>query len=805
LSIKSITNKDHRQIMNLLKQIGFGNYRSAVLIAMLGLSAILAASSTLASDSKTESEITFNVPKELTDSKIKERSDVIRLMNSDALRESLKSIAGQIVANTKPTELSNNDQLNLSSIMANHNKTLDFISSSIKPLSLFHYSIYAQANLALKSVVHETALERSASQDKASSIEQLAGQIAADSLAKMSDETFYQASYTLDWSLEMGQDYLMYLFKRYQTHEKLSLADAVNLINNYQLYHVYDKVLKTSKVAVPIEQEKRFIIEPNGLVETKEGIQLSTVVVRKRGQKNKQPAAFQFTIYANQDWHIKEAIHAAAHGYVGVIANTRGKRNSPDKIIPWEHEGKDANAVIDWISKQSWSDGRVAMYGGSYNGFTQWAAAKYMHPALKTMVPYAAANPLTGLPIENNIFITPNYQWAFHVTNNKTMDQDVYSDWQHWQNAKVELFESGRAFRDIDKVEGTPNPWFQKWLDHPDFDEYYQAMLPFKNDYKKINIPVLSITGYFDGGQISAVDFLKRHYKYNLNANHTLLIGPYNHRTAQQVPSSHHSNYQLDPVALQKDTAEITFEWFNHVLFGLPKPKLIKDKVNYQLMGSNTWQHHASFEKLNQESVTFYLGRQSDNGRYLLQSNKPEELRSHQQIVDLADRKTLRNVSPWPVIQDELVDKNGLIFITKPFESDHQLAGAITGRFSLSINKRDVDIGYNFFEIAADGKVTFLNHYQSRASYAKDMGKRELLIPNKKTMIPIINARMTAKLVKKGSRLAIVLNVNKNPDAQVNMGTGKDVSDETAADGKEPLVIKWFNDSEINIPIKLWK
>ncbi len=790
--------------MKLFNLIKARTLKASVLMAMFVVAAILLISSSLAaelnsqpnskprSNTRSATALSFAVPQKLIQAKIENRQDVLALLQSTSLRNSFNSIAKQIVASAKPSELTNTDKLNLASIQSKHEQSLQFVSSSFNPLSLFHYSIYATANLAGES------------QDKFTSIEQRAAKIAANALANMSDEAFYHASSSLGWSLEMGQDYLLYLFQRYQKSERLSVADSVNLINNYQLYQVYDTVLEAAKVALPAEQQKRFIIEPNVLVETQQGVKLSAVVVRKRGQNNKKPAAFQFTIYADEAWHIKEAIHAAAHGYVGVIANTRGKRASPDKIVPWEHEGTDANAVIDWISKQPWSDGRVAMYGGSYNGFTQWAAAKHMHPALKTMVPYAAANPLTGLPIENNIFITPNYQWAFHVTNNKTMDHDVYSDWQHWQNAKVELFESGRAFRDIDKVEGTPNPWFQKWLNHPDFDEYYQAMLPYKNDYKKINIPVLSITGYFDGGQISAVDFLKRHYKYNPKANHTLLIGPYNHRTAQQVPSSHHSNYQLDQVALQKDTAEITFEWFNHVLFGLAKPKLIKDKVNYQLMGSNTWQHHPSLEQLNQESVTFYLGPLNDKGCYLLQSNKPEKLQSHQQVVDLADRKTLRNVSPWPVIQDQLIDNNGLIFISKPFKSDQQLAGSITGHFSLSINKRDVDIGYNFFEIAADGKVTFLNHYQSRASYAKDMGKRELLTPNKKTIIPIINARMTAKLLQKGSRLAIVLNVNKNPDAQVNMGTGKDVSDETAADGKEPLVIKWFNDSKINIPIKPW-
>jgi uncharacterized protein len=40
------------------------------------------------------------------------------------------------------------------------------------------------------------------------------------------------------------------------------------------------------------------------------------------------------------------------------------------------------------------------------------------------------------------------------------------------------------------------------------------------------------------------------------------------------------------------------------------------------------------------------------------------------------------------------------------------------------------------------------------------------------------------------------------PNTQINYGTGKDVSDETIADAKEPLQLKWFGDSFIDVPIR---
>lgn len=735
---------------------------------------------------------TYQKPASLAASKMEQRADALQLLQSDMFRQELNDLVKRAKLSSDDASR-DDDKIAIASFLGDFQQTHALVAKQKNPLGYFHYS--------------SDAWLRQASSEPNQIDTQALLSLMRTKLGAYTNEDLYKVSYCLGWSLEIGQDFMLRLFKQLQSSATIEKGDIVKLVTNYQLYKVYERILGTGNQVLSAENDKRYVIEPNVLIKTKSGVSLSAVVVRPKQNLGKRPAAFQFSIYADEAWHIKTAIHAAAHGYVGVIANTRGKRLSPDEIIPWEKDGEDATQVINWISQQAWSDGRVAMYGGSALGFTQWAAAKYMHPALKTIVPYAASNPLTGLPIENNIFITPNYQWAFHVTNNKTMDHSVYADRKYWDDVFENLYKSGRAFRDIDKVEGTPNPWFQKWLNHPDYDSYYQQMLPYKNDYKKINIPVLSITGYFDGGQISAIDFLKQHYQYNPKANHTLLIGPYNHGTAQGVPYSHHSNYQLDPVALEKDTEELTFQWFDYVLYNKPRPSLLKDKVNYQLMGSNTWQHHASLQKLNQEAQSFYLNTTRDKeGHYRLSRTKTPTLDFVSQTVDLADRSTTNNdAGMWPLIHQHLPKSNGLVFVTEPMAETMQLAGSITGHFSIAINKRDVDIGYNFYAISPEGEVVFLNYYIGRASYAHDMSVRKLLTPGKKTQVPIVNARMTAKLLPPGSRLVIVLDVNKNSNAQVNMGTGKDVSDETSVDGKVPLEIKWFSDSKLVIPLKPWR
>ena len=43
--------------------------------------------------------------------------------------------------------------------------------------------------------------------------------------------------------------------------------------------------------------------------------------------------------------------------------------------------------------------------------------------------------------------------------------------------------------------------------------------------------------------------------------------------------------------------------------------------------------------------------------------------------------------------------------------------------------------------------------------------------------------------------------MNKGPSAQVNYGTGGDVSDESIADASVPLKVEWLDDSVVNVPI----
>jgi uncharacterized protein len=406
--------------------------------------------------------------------------------------------------------------------------------------------------------------------------------------------------------------------------------------------------------------------------------------------------------------------------------------------------------------------------------------------------------------MENNVFLFVNYAWAFYTTNNKYLDNETYNDRQRWGGLNRKWYASGASYRKVDSIDGAPNKWFQRWLEHPSYDRYWQEMVPYKEEFANIKIPVLTLTGYYDDAQQSALWYLIEHYKYNRNAEHYLVIGPYDHFGVDRSRKNPVlKGYTIDAAA-QFDTQELIYQWMDYVLSGGKKPALLKDKINYQVMGANEWRHAPSLEKMSDETLTLYLTDTKADGYYRLAKEKPVRPGFLAQDVDFADRKTMNNDSyPNPIVGKKPDLSNGYAFISEPFTEPVEISGAFSGEIKATINKKDMDIGVVLYEVMPNGELFHLSYFIGRASYAKDMSVRRLLTPGKMAVIPFDRTRMVSRRLSKGSRLLVTLNVNKNPFAQINYGTGKDVSDEDINDAKPPLQIKWHNSSYVKIPI--WK
>ena len=61
---------------------------------------------------------------------------------------------------------------------------------------------------------------------------------------------------------------------------------------------------------------------------------------------------------------------------------------------------------------------------------------------------------------------------------------------------------------------------------------------------------------------------------------------------------------------------------------------------------------------------------------------------------------------------------------------------------------------------------------------------------------------MLSRRLQAGSRLVIILGINRRPDREINYGTGNDVSEDSLAevDGS-PVRIRWYGDSYVEMPV----
>jgi predicted acyl esterase len=171
--------------------------------------------------------------------------------------------------------------------------------------------------------------------------------------------------------------------------------------------------------------------------------------------------------------------------------------------------------------------------------------------------------------------------------------------------------------------------------------------------------------------------------------------------------------------------------------------------------------------------------------------------------VSFVDRADAGRVPPAELVSKNVEAPNGAIFASEPLSAQTEFNGLFSGRLDFKVNKMDMDLYVVLYEQRADGEYVrlFDPSYEFRASYARDRAHRHLLKAGERQELTFRSERLTSRLLEKGSRLVFVIGINKRPDREINYGTGNDVSEESIADGRTPLKIRWYNDSYIEIPV----
>jgi putative CocE/NonD family hydrolase len=615
----------------------------------------------------------------------------------------------------------------------------------------------------------------------------------------LDDAEAYALTRLLEASPAASRDALQKDLDQLRSKDSIGTAAALDLIWLYLTFDAYRSFQPLVAALDADDDRERYVFEGDIQIEAADGDSMSAVMVRPKKLSAPLPALLEL----KADDSPNDAKECAAHGYVGIVVNARGTRANPRKFVPYQHDTEDARSVIEWIGKQSWSDGRVAMVGEGYSGFTAWAAAARPPAALKAIATSAPSAPGIDLPMDGSVFRNSAYRWSLQMTDNAPGPEGIYQDEALWRSLDQKWYRSGERYRDFGRLFGKSNPLFIRWLNHPSYDRFWQQMIPYRQAFAHIKIPVLTGAGYYGASTPAALYYFSEHSRYDPHADHTLVLGPYDDDAERHGPAAVLRGYRTDAAAFI-GLRELRYQWLDYVLKGAAKPALLKDRVNYEVMGANRWRHAASLEAMSGGALRLYVDAAAAGETHRLTRHKNVAAAFIGQTVSLTDRKDENWVPSAGIVAKAPQSRNGLVFVSEPMGKPTEFDGIFSGSLDFTVNKMDLDLYVALYERLASGEYIrlFDPAYAFRASYARDRVHRHLLKAGERQTVAFKSERITSRQLAAGSRLVMVLGIDKRPDREINYGTGGDVSEESIADGKVPIKIRWYANSYIDIPVR---
>jgi len=171
--------------------------------------------------------------------------------------------------------------------------------------------------------------------------------------------------------------------------------------------------------------------------------------------------------------------------------------------------------------------------------------------------------------------------------------------------------------------------------------------------------------------------------------------------------------------------------------------------------------------------------------------------------VDLSYRGDIDSLFPGGGVRDTAVNTYAALeYVSDPITEPLEVSGLYSGHLEFTTNKRDFDLSAQLFELTPDGHYMQLPPFQVRASYNRDPRTRRLLTPGVRDTLDFTAQRLISRKLEPGSRIVLVIGPIKWPGQQINYGSGKEVNDETVQDAGEPMELRWFGASYVELPVR---
>ncbi len=298
-------------------------------------------------------------------------------------------------------------------------------------------------------------------------------------------------------------------------------------------------------------------------------------------------------VYAHPSWY-------AAHGYIVVVQDVRGRGSSEGTFTLFANERADGEDALNWAAHLPKSDGQIGMYGFSYQGMSQLYAAQANVPALKTIAPAMTGYHLyEDWAYENGaLCLQIALTWAIQLAAETARIQGDAPTYQALVAAahRLPLFDSIPACPDV--LAGIDS-FFHDWVANPTANEYWQCLTP---DMTQVEIPMLHIGGWFDPylrGDLRLYKEMTARVSKRKSQAHHLCIGPWGH-----IPWGRKVGEVDFGPAAASPVDELQIQWFDYILRGKALPETTQPVCLFE-MGRNQWIQQESWPE--SASKTYFL------------------------------------------------------------------------------------------------------------------------------------------------------------------------------------------------------
>jgi putative CocE/NonD family hydrolase len=484
----------------------------------------------------------------------------------------------------------------------------------------------------------------------------------------------------------------------------------------------------------------------------------------------------------------------ARAGYAVVIQDCRGTGASEGEPYFWRQEREDGYDTVEWLAAQPWCDGSVGMYGISYFGYTQWAAAVMQPPHLRTICPMGAQTNFRAHPFSErgdafrlaaygNFFLTlaENTLMKKNLTTEKyeSLRERITYISDHWEEQIFLLpLKDSPVSKIAKELNLAPSP--SEILANMQDENYWkESGDPFP--YEKVNIPCLHICGWYDlvsgPGVLQSYQELRARGGSDLaRRNQRLLIGPWIHTLDLQNIIGE-LNFGKASSGNFIDITGMHIKWFDYWLKGIDSGIMDESPVRIFVMGDNVWRNENEWPLARTKYTKYYFhsGGQSNSslGNGFLSTELPYEEQPDVYLYDPRNPVVFNPPGLQFLLDQQDLEKRAdiLVYTSAPLETDLEVTGPIQIKLWGASSAVDTDFTGKLVDVWPNGKAYNLVDGLIRARYRLSVVEPSLIEPGRIYEYSITLGN-TSNLFKAGHRIRVEISSSNFPRYDRNLNTG---------------------------------